>query len=97
MTEVKQVQKGKGQENKIDLLIIVNGTPTTVEANVNAPLKTAVEKALSDTGNTGRPITDWQLKWNDQVLDLDKKIKEFEFPEGAELFLSLKAGVGGMQ
>ena len=84
-----------GQQNLVMLTIIVNGTPTEVKANVNAPLKTAVNKALDQTGNTGRPIEDWQIKWNNEVLDMSKKIKEFNFPKGVELFLGLKAGAGG--
>lgn len=84
-----------GQQNLVTLTIIVNGSPTEVRINENAPLKTAVEKSLEQTGNTGRPVQDWQIKWNNQVLDMSKKIKEFEFPTGVELFLVLKAGVGG--
>lgn len=84
-----------GQQNLLDLTIIVNGTPTIVKVNQNAPLKTAAQKALEQTGNTGRPIEDWTMKWNDQILDMSKKIKDFDFPADVELFLSLKAGVGG--
>lgn len=85
----------EGNKNKITLKIIVNGTLTSVEANLNAPLRTAANKALEQTGNTGRPIEEWQIKWNDTVLDISKKIEEFDFPADAELFLSLKAGAGG--
>ena len=88
-------QKQASPEKLVDLTIIVNGTPTVVHVNENAPLKTAVHKALEQTGNTGRPITDWQITWNDKVLDMDLKIKDFHFPKNVELFLSLKAGVGG--
>ena len=93
----KEKDEEKGQQNLTTLLIIVNGTPTEVKINQNAPLKAAAEKALEQTGNTGRPIEDWQIKWEGQVLDMDKKIKEFNFPDGVELFLSLNAGVGGMK
>lgn len=84
-----------GGHNLITVKVIVNGTPTDVKTNVNAPLKSVVEKALEQTGNTGRPIEDWELKWNGQVLDPNKKVNDYNIPDGAELFLSLRAGQGG--
>jgi hypothetical protein len=32
------------------------------------------EQALKETGNEGRPLSDWSVKWNNQVLDMNKKI-----------------------
>jgi len=82
--------------NKIDLAIIVNGQPTMVEANVNAPLRTVVEKALQQTNTTGQGPDQWELRDASGVeLPLDQKIKEFNFVAGVQLFLNLKAGVGG--
>ncbi|WP_317898930.1 DUF2604 domain-containing protein [Aurantibacillus circumpalustris] len=85
------------QQNQISLTFIVNGTETVVEkVNVHQPLHVAVQKALDQTGNTGRPIGDWQVIYNDQNLDANKKVEEFNFPENAVIFLSLKAGQGGI-
>lgn len=84
-----------GGHNLITVKVIVNGTPTEVQTNVNAPLKSVVEKALEQTGNTGRPVEDWELKFNGQVLDLNKKVEDYNIRNGAELFLSLRAGQGG--
>lgn len=82
--------------NKIDLTIIVNGQPTVVEANINAPLKTVVERALQQTNTTGQPPEAWEIRDAAGVgLDLDQKIKDFGFAPGTQLFLNLKAGVGG--
>lgn len=82
--------------NKIDLAIIVNGQPTMVEANENAPLRTVVEKALDQTNTTGQAPDQWELRDASGVeLPLDKKIREFNFVPGTQLFLNLKAGVGG--
>lgn len=86
---------GSGGHNLITVKVIVNGTPIEVKTNVNAPLKSLVEKALEQTGNTGRPIEDWELKFNGQVLDLKKKVEDYNIPDGTELFLSLRAGQGG--
>jgi Protein of Unknown function (DUF2604) len=82
--------------NKIDLTIIVNGQPTVVEANINAPLKTVIERALQQTNTTGQPPDAWELRDAAGVaLDLEQKIRDFDFGAGAQIFLNLKAGVGG--
>lgn len=84
------------QENLISLVFVVNGVENTIEkVNVNQPLSVSVNKALKDSGNTGRDISDWQLKWNDNNLDINNKVEDYNLPNGAQLFLSLKAGIGG--
>lgn len=83
-------------DNKILLTVVVGGVSTEVEANLNAPLKTIIPKALHQTGNTGQPPENWLLKDEPgNVLDVEKKISEFNFTTDTKLFLSLKAGVGG--
>ncbi len=78
------------------LTIIVNGAPAVVERNNHAPLKSAVEKALADTGNVGQPLENWELRdANGVALDLTQPVGSFNFPDDVKLFLSLKAGVGG--
>ncbi len=82
--------------NEIDLTIIVNGEPTVVEANLNAPLKTVIERALQQTNSPGQPPDAWELRdAAGNELELDRKIGEFGFGPGTQLFLNLKAGVGG--
>ena len=81
---------------KDTLTIVVNGNPTEVNANLNAPLRTVVNKALEQTGNVGQPAENWELRDGQGVLlNLDTKIGEYHFPADVKLFLSLKAGVGG--
>jgi hypothetical protein len=83
-------------ENKLQLVIVVNGSPTTVEANIHAPLHTIVPKALEQTGNTGQPPENWELRDAAGVeLDLQRKIETFNFAPDTKLFLNLRAGVGG--
>ena len=82
--------------NEIDLAIIVNGQPTVVRANKNAPLRTVIPKALEQTGNAGQPPENWELRdAAGAPLLLDRKIADFNFPPDVKLFLNLKAGVGG--
>jgi hypothetical protein len=81
---------------KIELQVIVNGQPTTVEGNVNAPLRSVIGRALDQTGNTGQPADNWELRDAGGVLlPVDQKIGDFHFPADVKLFLNLKAGVGG--
>lgn len=80
---------------KIDITVVVNGQPTVVTANPNAPLHTIIPKALAQTNTTGQPPENWELNYEGQVLDVDRKIETFNFPPGVQLFLNLKAGIGG--
>jgi len=85
-----------GMADKITLVVVVNGAPTVVEANVNAPLHSIIGKALEQTNNTGQPPENWELRDGaGQILDLGAKIGSFGFPSDTRLFLNLKAGVGG--
>lgn len=89
-------KKEEGGGNKLPLIIVVNGDPTPVEGNLHAPLHTVVQKALSDTQNTGRKLEDWELRDEDgNELDLSRKLLEFGFPPNTVLSLTLKAGVLG--
>lgn len=81
---------------KIILVFIINGQETSIEANLNSPLKSAVERALAKSGNTGRPADEWEVRNVGGVL-LDKtlKIDELNLDDNARLFLSLRVGAGG--
>jgi hypothetical protein len=85
-----------GSGNKIDLAVVVNGQPVLVEVNLNAPLRTVIPKALEESGNTGQPPENWELRDADGAeLDLDRKIGDYGFAPDVRLFLNLKAGIGG--
>lgn len=82
--------------NKVQIAVIVNGQPTLVDGNVNAPLQTIIPRVLEETGNTGQPPDNWELRdAQGTLLDTSKKIASFAFPSDVRLFLNLKAGVGG--
>lgn len=84
------------QDNKIELVFIINGANFSLNANVNEPLIAAVEKALQESGNTGRPAAEWQVRdANGVLLEMNRKIKDFGFKDGTRLFLSLAVGAGG--
>ena len=82
--------------SKLQLVFVVNGTPVTEDVNVNQPLHSVLGKVLHDAGVAGDADKDrWEFKFNDQPLDSNKKIGEFGFPAGAQIFVNLKAGVVG--
>ncbi|MGA2408248.1 MAG: DUF2604 domain-containing protein [Bacteroidales bacterium] len=94
---MNEKEEKENQPKLISLTFIVNGSETIVEkVNVHQPLHVSVQKALEQTGNTGRPINEWQVIFNDKTLDSNRKVEDFNFPENAVIFLSLKAGQGGI-
>jgi len=84
------------EHNLRDLIYVVNGKTTTVEkVNINQPLKVSAQKALDQTGNTARPLSAWLVKYNDQDLNLEAKVKDLNLPATAKIFMSLKSAEGG--
>lgn len=82
--------------NLISLRFVVNGEETVVEkVNIHEPLKVAAEKALRQTNNTGRDLSEFQAKYNNNDINLSHKVEDFNFPPGATIYLSLKIGQGG--
>jgi hypothetical protein len=85
-----------GADKKISLIVIVNGTSVTEEANPHQKLQVVAQKALEDSGNTGRPLADWTLKTRDGVpLDMGNTVESYGLSDGTQLVLSLDAGIGG--
>ena len=83
-------------QKKISITVVVNGQPTVVDTVEDASLGTIIPDALHQTENSGQPPENWELRDADgTLLDLDKKIGDFGFPDKTRLFLNLKAGVGG--
>lgn len=91
------------------LTFIVNGTETTVKGKPSSKLKTLIKKALEQTGNLGRPATDFQPWCNDYPLRPEHSILEqvemnttkkpapqIVINEESIIFLSLKSGVGAL-
>lgn len=79
------------------LIFIVNGEDTRVVASPNRPLRYAVERALVESGNSGRKNPDeWEVRdLAGVLLDMQRSPEELRLNEGARLFLSLRVGAGG--
>ena len=83
-------------QNKTQLVVVVNGVETMVDANLNAPLRTVAQHALNASGNSGRPLEDWELKDEQgRSLDLGRSVGSFNFAAGTLLYLTLSVGVNG--
>ena len=81
---------------KISITVVVSGQPTVVDAVDTDPIGAIIPDALKQTENSGQPPENWELRDADgTLLDLDKRIGDYGFPEKTRLFLNLKAGVGG--
>lgn len=84
--------------NKIAIKVVVNGTETLVQANLNEPLHVTAQHALNETHNSGRPLSEWELKdANGRVLDLNQKVSSFQFAEDTTLYLQPTVGVNGLR
>ncbi len=81
-------------ENQVTLTVIVGSDEYAVPANQHAPLHTIIPEALKLSHNTARQPDEWDLKDAPGNL-LDRNMKIEDLPEGAKIFLSLKAGIGG--
>jgi hypothetical protein len=85
-----------GDHNKITIIFIINGVDVAVEANLHAPLATARNHALEQSGNTGRPVDDWVIRDEKGVtLPPEQKVERFNFANGLRLFLMPAVGAGG--
>ncbi|MCB2410740.1 putative metal-binding protein [Hymenobacter lucidus] len=92
----KPEDKGPKQEQRLDLLVIVNTSETRVEANVHQPLHVVAQHALDASGNAEFPLSEWVLtNSNGDELDLRRKVEEYNFAPLTKLFLTKGVGAGG--
>lgn len=86
------------EDHKITIIFVINGENYSVTTNVNAPLLSAMEQALKDSGNTGRRDPgEWEVRdSNGVLLELGRKIGELGLHDGARLFVSPRVGAGGV-
>lgn len=92
---LKGVEMGEG-EHKVTLIFVINGENFPITTNINAPLSAGVERALSESHNRSRPITEWEVRSSSgALLDMSQTVKELGLGNGARLSLSLRVGAGG--
>ena len=72
--------------------VVIDGTPYELRYGPETTVKTLMKEALEKSGNQGRPVGDWQIKYEGKVLSEDAKVASYDLPCDAVLFLSLRAG-----
>ena len=83
-------------DRQIELKFVVNGQSVPVFADLGWEFREAAVKSLEESGNSGQPIENWELRdGSGKVIDMGTKIAQSGISKGATLFLNLKAGVGG--
>lgn len=86
-----------GKDHRVRLIFIINGQDFPVEVNIEAPLREAVQRVLTESGNTGRPPDEWEVRDTSGILlEKNRSIKDLGLREGTRLFLSLRVGAGGV-
>ena len=81
---------------KITISVVVNGQLTVVDATDDEPVGEVITDAHRQTGTSGQPPKNWELRDSDgNLLDLNKTVGNYGFDDKTTLFLNLKAGVGG--
>ncbi len=80
----------------IRVVFILNGVDVAVEVDQNVPLFIARNRALQQSGNTGRPFDEWVMRDEKGVtLPPEQKVERFNFIDEVRLFLMPYAGAGG--
>jgi hypothetical protein len=83
-------------DHRIAIIFIINGVDYRVAVNTEVPLAVAVEKALDESRNTGRPPDQWEVRNSSGVLlENDRSIEDLGLKDGTRLFLTLRVGAGG--
>jgi uncharacterized protein DUF2604 len=83
-------------DNRRTIVVVVAGAEVVVPFNENEPLKNVVTEALRLSGNASRKEEDWQLKFEGVLItDLSRKVRDYNFPANAVLYLSLAEGTLG--
>lgn len=95
MSKGKDSKPPEGGPNKIDLIFQTPSGDQTVEANVNQPLKVAYKKALRDSGNDHLDPDEYRVRYGDDYLDLNQKIRALGLTSGAVLRIQRRTGSGG--
>jgi hypothetical protein len=76
---------------------IINGDPVEVVITPDAPLRDAIQQALQQSNNTGRPFTDWELRDDmGRLLSTDRSFADHAWlADDNYLFVTQRVGAGG--
>jgi hypothetical protein len=85
------------KKDKQSVTVVVNGAATVIAVHGNPTLLEIVATALEQTQNSGQPVENWELRTASGTLltDLSTHIKSPHLADDEQLFLNLRAGIGG--
>jgi Protein of Unknown function (DUF2604) len=79
------------------LIFIINGQDYPTRVDPRLALSIAVHQVLKESGNTGRPAEEWEVRDASGVLlETNRSPHDLGLHDRARLFLSLKVGAGGV-
>ena len=90
-------EKKQRRDQEYSLVFIINGQDFPMRVDPRLPLSIAVQRVLTDSGNTGRPPEEWEVRdANGVLLETNRTPHDLKLRTGARLFVSLKVGAGGV-
>ena len=90
-------EKKRKRDHEFFLVFIINGQDYLSRVDPRLPLLIAVQQVLKESGNTGRPPEEWEVRDSAGVLlETSLTPEHLNLTDGARLFLSLKVGAGGV-
>lgn len=84
------------QDKNIEITVVVSGQPQRIRVNTHQTVEHLVHEALKQSGNTGQPPDQWELRTEEgALLDQQRRIADVGIVAGVTLFLNPRAGAGG--
>jgi hypothetical protein len=81
---------------EIQLIFIVNGEDVSVTTSLLAPMSAVRAAALLKSHNTGRTLSEWEIRdERGAYLDPKRTVNSYGFEPNTRFFLTLKVGLGG--
>jgi hypothetical protein len=93
----EELEREKHRPHPFVLVFIINGEDFPTTCSPEEILRKTVERALAESGNSGRrEVSEWEVRNEEGVLlEMAREVEKLGLQEGARLFLSLKVAAGG--
>lgn len=87
---------GPKKKNKIDVIIYVDGNKQELEFTPKQAVQSVIATVVAHLG-LNRPQTDYDLRWFETGVELDRNasLEDSGVKSGSILVLAPKAGIGG--
>lgn len=92
-----EVERRREHKRSFTLIFIINGQDYSIQVDTQLPLAIAVQQVLQESGNTGRPAEEWEVRDSaGALLETSRSPHALGLHNRTRLFLSLKVGAGGV-